>query len=320
MKNCFKIVFTLTALLPFSSPVFSQGCSDAGFCTMGAMKPDQPFNKRIALKLRSMEVSFYRGSTTLSPIVYVGTLDLSFNIVDTKTFFQVKLPYQAVKGNFGNTSGMSDISLCLTRNVSRAGDFDINVSLGGKIPSNHSDLTDETTGLPLPMYYQTSLGTYDLVAGMSAINRNWLFATGIQHPFNKNRNHFTWAQWIPVYQNGEGAEYVRSYDVGYELKRGTDVMLRVERNFRFSRINFSAGLLPIYRIVKDEVTVPSTGERVKPDGATGLALSAIATAGYRFNIQSGVKLLYGRKIKQRDFNPDGLTRHDVMTISYYYRF
>ncbi|MFN8890139.1 MAG: hypothetical protein ACK5WF_21960 [Cyclobacteriaceae bacterium] len=45
---------------------YSQGCSDAGFCTMGAMKPDQPYNKKIQLKLRSMEVSFYRGTTTLA--------------------------------------------------------------------------------------------------------------------------------------------------------------------------------------------------------------------------------------------------------------
>ena len=320
MKNCFKIVFTLSILLFLTSHVFSQGCSDAGFCTMGAMKPDQPFNKKIALKLRSMEVSFYRGSTTLSPIVYVATLDLSFNIVDDKTFFQVKLPYHAVKGNLGKTSGMGDLSLCLTRNISSAGDFDINLSLGGKIPSNDADLTDDINNLPLHMYYQTSLGTHDLVAGISAINRNWLFATGIQHPLNKNKNHFTWAQWVPVYLNGEGADYVRSYDVGYELKRGTDIMLRIERNFRFSRINFSTGLLPIYRIIKDEVAIASTGQRVKPDGTTGLAISAIATAGYSFNVRSGVKLLYGRKIKQRDFNPDGLTRHDVMTVSYYYRF
>ena len=320
MKNCFPIVFSLGVFTLSSLHVFPQGCSDAGFCTMGAMKPDQPFNRKIALKLRSMEVSFYRGSTTLSPVVYVGTLDLSFNIIDSKTFFQVKLPYQAVRGNFGNTSGMSDISLCLTRKVATTGAFDVNVSLGGKIPSNRSDLEDEVHGLPLPMYYQTSLGTYDVVAGMSLISRDWLFATGIQHPFNRNENHFTWSQWIPVYQNGEGAEYVRSYDVGYELRRGTDVMLRVERNFRFSRINFSAGLLPIYRIRRDEVTVASTGERIRPDGTTGLALSAIATAGYSFNVRSGVRFLYGRKIRQREINPDGLTRHDVMTVSYYYRF
>ena len=287
---------------------------------MGAMKPDQPFNKNIPIKLRSMEVSFYRGKTTLSPVVYVGTLDMSFNIVDDKTFLQVKLPYQAVKGNFGSTSGMSDISLCLTRNILTSGEFDFNFSIGAKIPTNDSDLKDETFDLPLPMYYQTSLGTYDAIIGMSMISRQWLFATGIQHPFNRNKNHFTWAPWIPVYQNGEGADYVRSYDGAYELKRGTDVMLRVERNFRFSRINFSAGMLPIFRITKDEVTNVNTSERVKPDGTTGMALSAIVTAGYSFNIQSGVKFLYGKKLTDRKVNPDGLTRHAVMTFSYYYRF
>jgi hypothetical protein len=286
---------------------------------MGAMKPDQPFNKKIPIKLRSMEISFYRGTTTLSPVVYVGTLDMSFNVLDEKTFFQIKLPYQAVKGNFGKTSGMSDISLCLTRNIFSSGQFDFNFSLGGKIPSNDADLKDETFGLPLPMYYQTSLGTYDVIAGMSMISRQWLFATGIQHPFNRNKNHFRWLPWIPLYQNGDGEDYVRSYDVAYELKRGTDVMLRIERNFRFSRINFSAGVLPIFRIIKDEVT-DAGGKRIKPDGTTGMAMSAIVTAGYSFNIQSGVKILYGKKISQRRVNPDGLTRHDVATISYYYRF
>ena len=113
---------------------------------------------------------------------------------------------------------------------------------------------------------------------------------------------------------------MRSYDVGYELRRGTDVMLRAERNFRFARVNFSFGALSIYRVRRDEVTVAATGERVRPDGTTGLALSLIGTAGYSFNVRSGVKILYGRKITQRDFNPDGLTRHDVMTVSYYYRF
>jgi hypothetical protein len=320
MKNSFLVVFTSISLLFISFSGWSQGCSDAGFCTMGAMKPDQPFHKKIAIKLRLMELSFYRGTTTLTPVVYVGTLDMSFNLLDDKTFFQVKLPYQAVKGSFGSTSGVGDISLCLTRNVLTAGNFDVNFSLGGKIPTNDADLKDEMHDLPLPMYYQTSLGTYDFIAGLSLISRNWLFATGIQHAFNRNKNHFTWAPWIPVYQNGEGAGYVCSYDGAYELKRGTDIMLRIERNFRYSRLNFSAGLLPIYRITRDELTQVSTGKRIRPDGTTGMALSAIVTAGYGFNIQSGMKLLYGKKILQREVNPDGLTRQDVMTISYYYRF
>lgn len=298
----------------------AQGCSDAGFCTMGAMKPDQPYYNNIPIKLRSMELSFYRGTTTISPVVYVATLDLNFNVVDDKTFLQVKLPYQAVRGNFGNTSGMSDISLCLTRKIATSGMFDYSVSVGTKIPSNDASLKDDVHDLPLPMYYQTSLGSYDFIAGASMISREWLLATGIQLPFNSNNNQFTWAPWIPVYLNGEGEDYVRENTIAYELKRGTDIMLRVERNFRFSRVNLSVGALPIYRITRDELTNPETGERIRPDGTTGLALSMIATAGYSFNVRTGVRLLYGKKITQRDHNPDGLTRDAVMTFSYYYRF
>ena len=88
---------------------FSQGCSDAGFCTMGAMKPDQPFNKKIALRLRSIDLNFYRGTTTLTPIVYVATADMSFGL-NSKNSVQVKLPFQHVEGRLATTSGAGDIS------------------------------------------------------------------------------------------------------------------------------------------------------------------------------------------------------------------
>ncbi|MCE7864722.1 MAG: hypothetical protein DYG99_14365 [Bacteroidetes bacterium CHB5] len=314
-----RILYLITFICLIStSHAGAQGCSDAGFCTMGAMKPDQPYNKKIPIKLRSMEVSFYRGTTTISPVVYVANLDMSFNLIDDKTFFQVKVPYQAVNGNFGSTSGLGDLSLCLTRNLYSSEKFDISASIGSKIPSNNSNLRSNENGLTLPMYYQTSLGTYDAIAGISFINKRWLFATGIQHPFNQNGNTFDWAEWIPVYEGGE--DYVRKNFLAYKLKRGTDVMLRAERNFRYARFNFTIGLLPIFRVTKDEITDINTNQRIKLDGTLGMALSGIGTIGYNFNVKSGVRLLLGKKITQRKVNPDGLTRHAVTTISYYYRF
>lgn len=279
---------------------------------MGAMKPDQPYNKNIPIRLRSMEVSFYRGTTTLTPIVYVATLDASFS-VGKKNSFQVKLPFQAVQGRLANTSGIGDISLCFTRTIYASEKFDVSVSLGSKIPTNKSNKTEN--GFPLPMYYQTSLGTYDAIAGISLVNRKWLFATGIQVPLNKNHNEFLWGRWAG---SGEDPAYIEKYARANQLKRGIDVMLRVERNFRFSRLNFSVGMLPIYRITNDEIELPEG--RVKPDGAKGLALSAIGTVGYSFNVKSGVRLLMGHKIVQRDENPDGLTRHLVSSVTYFYRF
>jgi hypothetical protein len=310
-----RTALTLLVLTASLGCLRGQGCSDAGFCTMGAMKPDQPFNKKVPIRLRSMEISFYRGKTTLTPVVYVATADASFSLFDQKTTFQVKLPFQAVTGNFGNTSGLSDISLCLSRNLYSSEKFDVNASVGTKLPSNRSNLEED--GKPLPMYYQTSLGTYDAIAGISLITRKWLFATGIQYAFNENRNEFTWSSW-PEYPD---QNYVRKYDKAYHLKRGTDVMLRVERNFRYSRWNFTAGVLPIFRITRDEIEdPPGSGARVKPEGTTGMALSAIITAGYSFDVKSGMRLLFGKKITQRDVNPDGLTRTTVATVSYYYRF
>jgi hypothetical protein len=221
-------------------------------------------------------------------------------------------------GNLGETSGISDLSLCYTRSVLRSDQFDINFSVGGKIPTNKSDLSTDKfppETLPLPMYYQTSLGTYDFITGLSLINRKWLFATGIQIPVKHiNQNTFDWSDY-PDYPD---QKYIETYSQSNLLKRGIDVMLRVERNFRFSRFNCSAGLLPIYRITNDRITLD--GKEVEPNGAKGLAMSGIVTAGYNFNVRNGVKILWGHKIVQRDVNPDGLTREMVTSITYNYRF
>jgi hypothetical protein len=316
MKKCLLLSYIFFCCL--GTDGFSQGCSDAGFCTMGAMKPDQQFNKKIQVKLQTLEISFYRGTTTLTPVVYVATADMSFSL-NSKTSFQVKLPYQAVTGRLANTSGMGDISLCLTKNLLRNTKYDVNFSLGAKIPTNGADKSVE--GRPLPMYYQTSLGTYDAIAGVSFITSKWLFATGIQIPFNENDNQFVWKAW----DGHEEKAYVDRYNQAKNLKRGTDIMFRVERNFRFSRLNFSFGLLPIYRINKDEFTrsgkeAASAETRIVHPDAKGLALSGIFTTGYHFNVRSGIKMLLGHKLVQRDFNPDGLTREFVSTFSYFYRF
>ena len=306
------------AFLLITSFANAQGCSDAGFCTMGAMKPDQPYNKKADFKLRTMELSFYRGTTTLTPIIYVTTADLNFSL-KRKNTIQLKVPFQWAQGRLANTSSVGDISICFTRNIYSSDKFDLNLSIGGKIPTNGSNFSSD--GNALPMYYQTSLGTYDLISGLSLINRKWLFATGIQIPLNSNNNQFDWHNWNTT--GAEELDYVKRYANATNLRRGIDVMLRVERNFRLARFNFSVGLLPIYRITADRIT-NSAGVRTSQDAeghiAQGLALSWIATAGYNFNLRSGIRLLVGHKIIQRTFSPDGLTRELVSSITYSYRF
>ncbi len=307
-----KYFFTLL-LSTFVLFSWGQGCSDAGFCTMGAMKPDQSFSRRINFKLRSVEVSFYRGTSTLSPIIYSMTADVNIGISD-RLGFQVKMPYQWVTGRFANTQGAGDISLSLTQNLVRNNQLDINFTVGAKIPTNNSNLKSDN-GLALPMYYQTSLGSYDVIAGISLLTSKWLLAFGYQQALTANENTFRYGEWVRFGDR----EYLSSYDVGVGLKRGTDIMFRVERSVRFINWALSFGMLPIYRITPDKGLI-----EVREDGAeiktTGLALSYLTGVTYHLSTTSSVKMLYGYKLLDRKTNPDGLTRDDVFTLGYLMRF
>lgn len=317
-----KIKFlTILLLSTFVQQSYSQGCSDAGFCTMGAMKPDQAYNKDANFKLRSIELSQYRGTTDpVSALVYVTNIDATFSVKE-KTFLQIKLPYQWVTGNLGKTSGMGDISLSVTRQIVRSENYDINATIGAKIPSNDSDLKKEDNEFgnqssDLPMYYQVSLGSTDIIAGISLLSKQWLVAFGYQNALTANNNQFVWSEW-----NGYpgGRPYIDQHGVGRELKRGSDIMFRVEKNWRFPNYNFSLGALPIYRVTKDQGK-DTSGNYQKIDKTTGLALSLLGSVGYHFNVNSSLKFIYGVKVMDRDVNPDGLTRHSVQSIAYVFRF
>jgi hypothetical protein len=298
----------------------SQGCSDAGFCTMGAMRPDQAYSKRVNFKLRSIEYNFYRGTTTVSAVIFAHTAELNASLGD-KNSLQLKIPYMSIRGNLGHNSGIGDISLSTTRTLKATRKYTFAATLGAKIPTTKSDdtFTNEFTlerEAQLPMYYQVSLGSFDAIAGLSFINDKWLFATGVQVALTQNKNQFTWESW-GAYPD---RSYLERHNVGRNLRRGTDVMFRVERNFRFTKYNFSLGLLPIYRIHPDEVDLPGIDQRVRLKYTTGLALSSTASFGYQFTVNNGVRLIYGYKLTDRKKNPDGLTRDDVLSISYIYRF
>ncbi|MEM6829354.1 MAG: hypothetical protein AAGA66_09105 [Bacteroidota bacterium] len=314
------VILLLTTLI-FNS--YSQGCSDAGFCTMGAMRPDQNYSKRVNLKLRSLEVNFYRGTSLVTPVIYAATVDFNVAINDRNSL-QIKLPYMYIEGSLGENHGVGDISLSYTKNIKTSGRWSVNGTIGAKIPTNDANakVTSEFTNnapAPLHMYYQTSLGSFDAIAGVSIINEKWLLATGIQAALTENGNEFRWAGF-PSFPD---QEYVRKYDPGVHLKRGTDIMFRVERSFKFTNFNFTLGALPIYRITKDNVLhINDEGveTRVDLEGTTGLALSVIGSFGYHFNVKNSIKIIQGVKLTDRPVNPDGLTRNEVTSVSYIYKF
>lgn len=302
-----SVIFTLTP-----SESIAQGCSDAGFCTMGALKPDQGYSKGLSIRLRSIEISQYIGVTRFGDIIFNYTSDISVGIND-KTTVQVKLPYVYVDGVLDKTNGLGDLSLGLARNLYANDDFQVSLTVGAKIPLGSDNRSID--GNQLPMYYQTGLGTYDGVVGVSLITKKWLVAAGYQQSFNRTDNDFWWTDW-----EGHPDEAIaRTYTQSRMLDRGKDIMFRVERNFRFSNFNFNIGLLPIYRLNVDS-NISRGGALTEISGSDGLALTLLFGGGYQFSVKSGIKIMNGFRIDRRPTNPDGLSREFVSNIGYVYRF
>jgi hypothetical protein len=302
----------------------AQGCSDAGFCTMGAMRPNQNAPGSSAIKLRSFEVGQYLGRTQFKDYIIAYTADFNFSI-GKKIGAQIKIPYMVVSGPLAKTNGFGDVSMSVSRALIQKKNWVLSTSVGIKFPLrvveepfkkdvNYSNILSQE-GKPLPMYYQTSLGTFDVIWGASVRNKNWMLATGLQYSVNKNDNMFLWGPW----RSSEDSLIALQYPRSKQLKRGFDVMLRVERNFRFSRFNFYTGLLPIWRLTPDMFTNPK-GAREKAEGSTGLAMTVLLGAGYQFNVHHAIKLLFGKQVVKREHNPDGLSRIWVTSVNYEIKF
>jgi len=281
---------------------------------MGALKPNQAFTGKKKIKLITMEGGSYFAYTKFGDVLVSFLTDFNFSI-GPKTTFQVKLPYNTVHGRLANTSGIGDLCLTISRSLVKSEKSQLNLTIGGKVPSNTANKLSEDNR-PLPMYYQTSLGTYDVVAGISFITKNWLIAAGYQQPFNANENTFKWGAW-----EGSPLETkAREYPVSNHLRRGKDIMFRIERNWRSSRFNTYLGILPIYRITKDKIISPQTGQEVEVRGSDGLAMSVLYGFGYKFSTKCAFKFLLAKRVTKRITNPDGLSRELVNTLTFEYKF
>jgi hypothetical protein len=286
---------------------------------MGAMKPDQKFNKGLQVKLRSLELSHYVARDKFEDAIMATTADLNVGIGKDYTF-QFKIPYMVVLSRLTNTHGVGDISLSLSRNIVNQENFQINGTIGAKIPTGKSDVRS-SEGLPLPMYLQPTLGTFDLVAGASFLSRGWLVAVGVQQPLaHTNDNQFLWEEWEGNPKFNTAFPFPQSRG----LRRQADVMLRIEKNIRFSKFNVHIGLLEIHRFKEDKVLLKDleTGQDIEREvaGSNGSALSLIVGGTYHFNTKSAIKLIFGDRLLQRDKNPDGLSREQVYQLAYQINF
>lgn len=306
------LIFAVLALAPGLSA--GQGCSDSGFCTMGALKPDQSYVRRIKFRVNSVELTQHLGHSKYGDWIHSTFMDVNVGITK-RTFFQVRLPaYTIIEGRMPTTVGWGDTFFSFTQNVLVREKFQVSATAGGKIYTSRAD-KKSSDGHSMPMYQQTSYGSNDLMFGLSLVTRQWMIATGYSRPLNATRNGFHPDEW----KESELHDLVSVYAPSVGLFKGDDIMLRVERNFRLSRWNFYAGVLNLVRVTRDR-TLDSEGRLTPVAGSDGLASNLLIGAGYQFNVHSGIRLLTASKLTERAQNPDGLSRDFVAQIAYVVRF
>lgn len=212
------------------------------------------------------------------------------------------------------TKGWGDVFVNVTHAIVVKDSYRLNLTGGVKIYTSRPD-KKSAEGIAMPLYQQTTYGSNDLSIGGSLVTRKWVVAAGYQHALNRVKNDFNHEDW----EGHDLENVIIVYDPSAGLERGDDIMVRAERNFRLSRFNFYVGGLGLWRITPDK-TLNQSGELRKVEGSTGLALNAVTGAGYQFNTRMGIRLLVAVKAKERDANPDGLSRNFVSQFAYIVRF
>jgi hypothetical protein len=306
----------LFVLLFFLTPsiLMAQGCSDSGFCTMGAMKPDQYFSNRVHIRLNSVELTQHLGYTKYGDVIHSTFFDANVGITK-KTNLQVRFPaYTIIEGNMPTTRGWGDLFLNLSQRIFATDNYQLSITAGAKVLLSTSNKKSQD-GLAMPLYQQTSYGSNDVSVGASILSKKWLIAAGYQHAINQISNQFTPQQW----EGHSLYNVVKAYDPSAGLLRGDDAMLRIERNFRLARVNFYVGTLQLWRLNNDKVIGPE-GILTPVQGSSGLAMNILLGGGYQFNTRMGIRLVNSIKLKERNSNPDGLSRNFISQISYVVRF
>lgn len=289
-----KLVILFILLTAYS---YSQGCSDAGFCTLENFQGTT--TDSISLQ-NNFKLGANIGAADNDVSVFGSYIEYERQL-NSKWELSAKITYLSQSANGISSSSLADAYVISSRSVSSS----VKVIGGFKIPFTDGNL--KQNGVALPMDFQPSLGTFDLILGTSKNYNNWAFVFAYQQPLTQNSNTFL----APV-----GSNYISSN----KFKRAGDVLLRASYNFSIShKFVVSPSLLPIYHLTNDKYTDNDKVEK-NIEGSQGLTLNANLYFNYNFDRQNSLELSFGSPLVVRDVRPDGLTRSFVANLEYKIRF
>lgn len=291
------------AMIFFDNTTVAQGCSDAGFCTMSTFKPHTSDSVK-QLKNRFKMAGFYGGA---DHSITVSGAYLEYGRQFGKVALDARITAIAQSGNQINQLGLSDVFVSATyQPVKNWG-----VTAGLKLPLADGNVKKD--GLPLPMDYQSSLGTLDLVLGLSFKIKELQLVAAMQQPLTQNENQFLSA-------NQPAASALKRFQSTNQYQRSGDVLLRVSYPvLKKGKFTLTPSLLPIYHLANDEY-VDETKTKKAITGSEGLTLNGNLYLNCQLSERAALELNAGSPFIARDVRPDGLTRSYIVNLEYSMRF
>ena len=300
-----KFILILTALFTLvAGHSYGQGCSDAGFCTIDSFKPNSTDSAKV-LNNQLKAGAFY-GKADNAISVYGAYLE--YNRQLSKKFgLDLKLTTLAQEGNGISVFGLSDIFV----NANYKAGKSVKLTLGAKIPLSNANRTHDN--LPLPMDYQASLGTVDLIFGVGYEIWKIQLVAAIQQPVTQNGNQFIAGNY-PVDSK------LRNFQSTNKFERSGDVLLRVSYPIKIkSKLKLTPSILPIFHLSNDKYT-DELNVKQEIKGSQGLTLNGNLYIDYEINSKHAIQLNAGMPFLFREARPDGLTRHFIANIEYRIKF
>lgn len=297
-RNCILIIGGILGL--FSPELHAQGCSDAGICSISGHQPTQA----LPVEPKSRFVAKFglsSGKADHGISVWGSYLDLTGPIHENWNW-NVKATTLAQTGNGISTNSFSDIYITSIRKLTPDKAF----SFGVKIPM--SDANKHLNGLPLPLDYQSSLGTLDMLIGYTFSLGKFSCLLAWQQPLIQNRNTFL-AEQYPVNAALAGFQSTNQF------RRSGDLLMRISYPIHAKSIFIAPGILPIFHLTNDKFK-SSTGEVQTIPGSSGLTLNATLLMEYKLTKAQVLQLNAGSPLIARKSRPDGLTRSFVVNLEY----
>ncbi len=282
-------VFLFIIAVSVTSKIAAQGCSDAGICTLGALK-------QTSLKTQSDSV-FRRFSIGLNHSMGIGEVSTNVHVssltarvfLTKNTQVQVNMPLQIASGKLGTVAGLGDLTIGFSQVLSQNKDWKYTLQLGAKIATNPSNLATKAnlrpefqnvnkqindlikdllnSPIPLqldllksqvdityPMVYQSSRGTYDFMGGLSVEYKTWQLGLGYQVPINtNNENDVDNNKYIDSVKLPGNLPLPVSFDLSYNYIYGLEAY---NEYFSSRKLNRKADFM--YRIQKSFAVGNST--------------------------------------------------------------